>query len=90
MEERQKERATYFTSKFKLIVLDQRNMRDELSCTLERKSDCPVIRVCKSVCLCVAVTACQFQRPMYTFCFMYWTSSIAFLPDFLKEKIVNI
>ena len=44
-----KERAKYVVSKFKLIVRDQRNMRDQLSCGLEGKADYPVICVCKSV-----------------------------------------
>ena len=69
MEEWNKERAKYFISKFKLIALDQSSMRDQLSCGLEGKSDSPVICVCKSVCLCVAVTTWQFQRPMYSILF---------------------
>lgn len=44
-----KERAKYVVSKFKLTVLDQRSVRDQLSCGLEGKADYPVICVCKSV-----------------------------------------
>lgn len=83
-----KKRATYFTSKFKLIVLDQRNMRDgaELHFWRGRSGVSLSYFVCK---VCVFVCGHMFQLASFKdqciHFVLYWTSSIAFLPDFLKE-----
>lgn len=63
-----KERAKYVVSKFKFTVLDQRSVRDQLSCGLEGKADYPVICVCECVCVC-GCDDLTFQRPTHTMMF---------------------